>query len=101
LGKIIKKWGIDYERVHNGQEAVHAVSQGKYDCVLMDIQMPVMDGFEATKIIKTISNVPVIALSAAAKQDLLEKIEECGFTGYVSKPIDAAELLKKIKEVLA
>ncbi|SMD45802.1 PAS domain S-box-containing protein [Aquiflexum balticum DSM 16537] len=101
LGKIIKKWGINYERVHNGQEAVHAVSQGKYDCVLMDIQMPVMDGFEATKIIKTISNVPVIALSAAAKQDLLEKIEECGFTGYVSKPIDAAELLKKIKEVLA
>lgn len=100
LGKIIKKWGLDYDRVFNGQEAVDAVSKTKYDCVLMDIQMPVMDGFEATSIIKTISNVPVIALSAAAKQDLLEKIEECGFTGYVSKPIDAAELLKKIKEVI-
>ncbi|WP_373495585.1 PAS domain S-box protein [Aquiflexum sp.] len=100
LGKIIKKWGLDYDRVFNGQEAVDAVSKTSYDCVLMDIQMPVMDGFEATSIIKTISNVPVIALSAAAKQDLLEKIEEIGFTGYVSKPIDAAELLKKIKEVI-
>ncbi len=101
LGKIIKKWGLEYDRVYNGQEAVDAVRKTDYDCVLMDIQMPVMDGFEATSIIKTISNVPVLALSAAAKQDLLEKIEECGFTGYVSKPIDAAELLKKIKEVIA
>jgi CheY-like chemotaxis protein len=66
----------------------------------MDIQMPVMDGFEATKIIKSISNIPVLALSAAAKQDLIEKIDQSGFTGYVSKPIDASELLKKIKEVL-
>ncbi|MCR9013981.1 PAS domain S-box protein [Aquiflexum gelatinilyticum] len=100
LGKIIKKWGIDYDRVNNGQEAVDAVKNEKYDCVLMDIQMPVMDGFEATKIIKTISNIPVLALSAAAKQDLIEKIDQSGFTGYVSKPIDASELLKKIKEVL-
>ncbi|MCH6200928.1 PAS domain S-box protein [Aquiflexum sp. LQ15W] len=100
LGKIIKKWGIDYDRVNNGQEAVDAIKNEKYDCVLMDIQMPVMDGFEATKIIKSISNVPVLALSAAAKQDLIEKIDQSGFTGYVSKPIDASELLKKIKEVL-
>lgn len=100
LGKIIKKWGIDYDRVNNGKEAVDAVKNQKYDCVLMDIQMPVMDGFEATKLIKSISNVPVLALSAAAKQDLIEKIDQSGFTGYVSKPIDASELLKKIKEAL-
>lgn len=100
LGKIIKKWGIEYDRVNNGQEAVDAVKNEKYDCVLMDIQMPVMDGFEATKLIKSISNVPVLALSAAAKQDLIEKIDQSGFTGYVSKPIDASELLKKIKEAL-
>lgn len=100
LGKIIKKWGIDYDRVNNGKEAVDAVKNENYDCVLMDIQMPVMDGFEATKLIKSISNVPVLALSAAAKQDLIEKIDQSGFTGYVSKPIDASELLKKIKEAL-
>ena len=100
LGKIIKKWGINYDRVNNGQEAVDAVKNEKYDCILMDIQMPVMDGFEATRLIKSISNVPVLALSAAAKQDLIERIDQSGFTGYVSKPIDASELLKKIKEVL-
>jgi CheY-like chemotaxis protein len=62
LGKIIKKWGIEYDRVNNGQEAVDAVKNEKYDCVLMDIQMPVMDGFEATRLIKSMSNVPVLAL---------------------------------------
>ena len=62
--------------------------------------MPFMVAFEATKLIKSISKVPVLALSAAAKQDLIEKIDQSGFTGYVSKPIDASELLKKIKEAL-
>jgi CheY-like chemotaxis protein/anti-sigma regulatory factor (Ser/Thr protein kinase) len=100
LGKIIKKWGIEYDRVNNGLEAVEAVSHGKYDCVLMDLQMPVMDGFEATEKITSMSRVPVIALSAAAKQDMMEKIERSGFVGYVSKPIDASELLKKIREVV-
>lgn len=101
LGKIIKKWGIEYERVNNGLEAVEAISKGKYDCVLMDLQMPVMDGFEATEKITAMTNVPVIALSAAAKQDMMERIEKSGFIGYVSKPIDAAELLKKIREVVS
>jgi PAS domain S-box-containing protein len=100
LGKIIKKWGIEYDRVNNGQEAVDAVTNESYDCILMDIQMPVMDGFEATRLIKSTSKVPILALSAAAKQDLMEKIDQSGFNGYVSKPIDASELLKKIKEVL-
>ena len=101
LGKIIKKWGFTFERVQNGQEAVQAVKNGKYDCILMDIQMPVMDGFEATKEIKKFSAIPVIALTAAAKLEIMEQIDACGFEGFVAKPIDAAELLKKIKEVIA
>ncbi|MBC6368591.1 ATP-binding protein [Algoriphagus sp. AK58] len=100
LGKIIKKWGFTYDRVENGQEAVEAVKKGNYDCILMDIQMPVMDGFEATVAIKEFSETPVIALTAAAKLEIMEKIDECGFEGFVAKPIDAAELLKKIKEVI-
>ncbi len=100
LGKIIKKWGYTFERVHNGAEAIEAVKKSKYDCILMDIQMPVMDGFEATVEIKKLTDTPVIALTAAAKLEIMEKIEECGFNGFVAKPIDAAELLKKIKEVI-
>jgi PAS domain S-box-containing protein len=100
LGKIIKKWGFTFDRVHNGIEAVEAVRNGSYDCVLMDIQMPEMDGFEATLEIKKFSQTPIIALTAAAKLEIMERIDACGFEGFVAKPIDAAELLKKIKEVI-
>lgn len=100
LGKIIKKWGIQYHRVSNGKLAVEAVQDGEYDCILMDIQMPVMNGFDATEKIKEISDVPVLALSAADKVEVMERIEKAGFDGYVAKPIDASELLRKIKEVL-
>ncbi|PRY88489.1 PAS domain-containing hybrid sensor histidine kinase/response regulator [Mongoliibacter ruber] len=100
LGKIIKKWGIQYERVNNGKLAVEAMEQGEFNCVLMDIQMPVMNGFEATEKIREFSTVPILALSAADKVEVMDKIEQTGFAGYVAKPIDAAELLKKIKEVL-
>jgi PAS domain S-box-containing protein len=101
LGKIIKKWGYTFERVHNGREAVEAVKKGNYDCILMDIQMPEMDGFEATLEIKKFSQTPIIALTAAAKLEIMERIDSCGFEGFVAKPIDAAELLKKIKEVIS
>ncbi|MBN7815778.1 ATP-binding protein [Algoriphagus pacificus] len=101
LGKIIKKWGYTFDRVMNGQEAVEAVKSNHYDCILMDIQMPVMDGFDATVAIKSFSKSPVIALTAAAKLEIMERIDECGFDGFVAKPIDAAELLKKIKEVVS
>lgn len=100
LGKIIKKWGYTFERVTNGLEAVEAMKSKTYDCVLMDIQMPVMDGFEATKSIKEFSQTPVLALTAAAKLEIMDQIEACGFDGFVAKPIDAAELLKKIREVI-
>ena len=101
LGKIIKKWGYTYHRVHDGKEAVDAARDGKYDCILMDIQMPVMDGFEATLEIKKFSDTPIIALTAAAKLEIMERIDECEFEGFVAKPIDANELLKKVKEVTA
>ncbi len=100
LGKIIKKWGINYHRVNNGKLAVEAAEKGTYDVILMDIQMPVMNGFEATEKIKEFTNVPVIALSAADKIEVMDRIDVVGFDGYVAKPIDAAELLKKIKELL-
>jgi len=103
LGKIIKKWGYTYDRVINGKECVDILREKakKYDCVLMDIQMPIMNGFEATRIIKEEFEIPVIALTAAAKLEIIEKIRECKFDGFVAKPIDAAELHSSIKEVVS
>lgn len=100
LGKIINKWGFTYDRVINGLEAINAVKQTNFDCILMDIQMPEMDGFEATQEIKKISETPVIALTAAAKLEIKDRIEECDFDGFVAKPIDASELQKIIQEVI-
>ena len=100
LGKIISKWGFTYERVLNGLEAVNAVKQTNFDCILMDIQMPEMDGFDATLAIKKITEAPVIALTAAAKLEIKDRIEECDFDGFVAKPIDATELQKIIQDVI-
>ncbi|MFC5625022.1 ATP-binding protein [Algoriphagus winogradskyi] len=100
LGKIINKWGFTYERVTNGLEAVNAVKHTNFDCILMDIQMPEMDGFDATLAIKKISEAPVIALTAAAKLEIKDRIKECDFDGFVAKPIDASELQKIIQEVI-
>ena len=86
----------------NGKEALDIVDSGaKIDVILSDINMPVMDGFDATIGIKKIADTPVIALTAAAKLEIMERIDACGFDGFVAKPIDAAELLKKIREVIA
>jgi len=100
LGKIINKWGFTFERVLNGIEAVNAVKKTKFDCILMDIQMPEMDGFDATLAIKKISEAPVIALTAAAKLEIKDRIAECAFDGFIAKPIDASELQKIIQEVI-
>ena len=101
LGKIIKKWGFDFHRVVNGDEAVQAVKDQNFDCILMDIQIAVMAGFVATKQIKKFFQTSLIALTAAAKLEILKKIDECCFDGFVAKPIDAAGLLKKIRKVVS
>ncbi|WP_228527864.1 PAS domain-containing hybrid sensor histidine kinase/response regulator [Pararhodonellum marinum] len=100
LGKILRKWGHEYDRVENGQEAVEAVKKNKYDLILMDIQMPIMNGFEASQVIKKTVNVPIIALTAASKLEIIQQIDLNEFDGFISKPIDGQELHKKIFEIL-
>lgn len=83
----------------NGEQAVQRFGQGRYDVVLMDVEMPVMDGYTATREIRKIeaSNnaaaTPVIALTAHAMADLAHRAAEAGFTGHLIKPIRRATLL--------
>jgi CheY-like chemotaxis protein/signal transduction histidine kinase len=86
--------------VENGQEALDAVKEQKYDLILMDMQMPVMNGFEATRKIRELENykdTPIIALTAFAMKGDREKCLDAGATDYIPKPIDSQEFLNKVK----
>jgi CheY-like chemotaxis protein/nitrogen-specific signal transduction histidine kinase len=86
---LLKTWGFEYDLVFNGIQAVEALKNKKYDMVLMDIQMPEMDGHGATKVIRNElrSAVPVIAMTAHAMAGEREKCINSGMNDYISKPI--------------
>ncbi len=94
--EILKNAGIRVETAANGEQAVEMVASIDYDSVLMDIQMPVMDGYEATRQIKQLPDVvapPIIAMTAHAMKGDREKCLEAGMDDYISKPIDSEKLL--------
>jgi signal transduction histidine kinase/DNA-binding response OmpR family regulator len=96
IRKMLQKLGYSCKIVKNGKEALQAFVSEPYDLVFMDCQMPEMDGFEATRQIRKISNetghVPVIALTASAIKGDREKCTESGMDDYLSKPVALAEL---------
>lgn len=93
----------NYELYHawNGEEAVEMFGQCNPDVILMDINMPKMDGYEATAEIKRINpDIPIIAVTAYAFATDKERMLESGFNGYVSKPINHTKLKEEIKYVM-
>ena len=94
---FLKKWQATVDEAYNGQIAVDMVNAKAYDLVLMDLQMPVMDGFEATRIIKqTHPNLPIIALTADAMPETHEKALNIGMADYLTKPFVPAIFYEKI-----
>ncbi|MGD0958745.1 MAG: transporter substrate-binding domain-containing protein [Methylomonas sp.] len=86
--------------VENGLEAVNAVQHGNFDLVLMDIRMPVMDGYQAAEKIKAFSDVPIIALTASVMQDEYKLVKNIHFDGYLRKPVFKADLFKMLMAFL-
>lgn len=85
----------------DGAQGVALTEQNEPDLVLMDISLPVMDGYEAARAIrKTFHSLPIIGLSAHAMQGDAEKALAAGCTDYLTKPVDEGLLLKKVKEYL-
>ena len=85
----------------NGKEALAVLEQNVFDVILMDVQMPVMDGFEATKIIRENSqfaHLPIIAMSAGVTLDEQEKCHHVGMSDFIAKPINPVQMLEKIKQ---
>lgn len=94
--EILAQAGFLVTAVNNGQEAVDTLAAGSYDCVLMDLQMPVMDGLEATKIIRSNPRhkaLPIIAMTANAMPEDKERCLEAGMNDHVAKPIEIKRLI--------
>ncbi|WP_434619043.1 response regulator [Azospirillum sp. B2RO_4] len=102
---LLRRAGHSAEAVSNGEEAVEAVTARPYDLVLMDVQMPVMDGLAATRLIRRLSGpaarIPVVALTANAMQGDAAICLEAGMDDYLSKPINARKLLDTIARFAA
>ncbi|MCX7019683.1 MAG: response regulator [Candidatus Sumerlaeota bacterium] len=104
--KLLKKLGLEADLASNGFEALKALETIPYDLVLMDVQMPEMDGLEATCIIRDDGshvinhNIPIIAMTAHAMKGDRERCIEAGMTEYVSKPIQLDELAAAIQKLL-
>jgi two-component system sensor histidine kinase/response regulator len=99
---ILEGAGLNVSLANNGQEAVNAVKGNQYDVVLMDVQMPVMDGYTATREIRNlkseIRNVPVIAMTAHAMAGDEDKSLQAGMNGHVTKPIDTDQLFSTLQK---
>lgn len=97
---LFRRNNLSLDFANNGQEAVDAVLKDHYDLVFMDIEMPVLDGIEATKAIKEAQGdaaPPIVALTAHSLQGDRERFLEAGMVDYITKPID----LKRLEEILA
>lgn len=104
--KFLKKWGMNFTHAVDGVEAVEATKKIDFDLILMDIHMPNMDGYTATKIIRKMNSVhyqsvPIIALTASALMDNKERINEAGMNEIIVKPFKPNELQKVLIKYLA
>jgi hypothetical protein len=102
---ILESWDFEVVIVGNGREAVETLEQTSFDCILMDVQMPEMDGIEATQHIRRLADpvkagIPIIALTANALKGDSEKYIAAGMTDYLAKPFDEARLFRVISRNL-
>ncbi|NQZ77324.1 MAG: response regulator [Ekhidna sp.] len=95
--KFLKKWELKVEVANNGQEGVEMVKDNEYDLVLMDLQMPVMDGYKATRKIREFNEeIPIVALTASALLKVRQDVIAAGMNDYITKPFNPDDLRKKI-----
>ncbi len=104
LRDLLQVSGYSTNEATNGKQGVELAKTSKPDLILMDIQMPEMDGLEATRILKTDAatrKIPILALSSYAMKGDKERILAAGCDGYLAKPFDIKELLKIVAEYLS
>lgn len=104
--RTLEKWNINVTIATNGREALEKLRQHSFDMVIMDIQMPEMDGIEAAGTIREsfpepVKNIPIMAMTACLSEDSLEDFKRAGINDHLAKPFRPQELYKKISQLLA
>ncbi len=105
IKKFLSKWHVDYDIAENGEIAFEMAKQNRYDLVLMDLQMPVMNGYTSCKLIKESSeslnkDIPIYALSASTGADIKNEIVDYKMDGLISKPFNPDELHQKLSDII-
>jgi CheY-like chemotaxis protein/two-component sensor histidine kinase len=103
--RFLEKWGVNVDIAVNGQEALNMLVDPTYDLVLMDLQMPVMDGYTCVEHIRShsderVRNLPVISLTADNSDETLPTINSTGMNGYISKPFNPLDFADKLNEAI-
>jgi CheY-like chemotaxis protein len=104
--QVLQKMGIEVAVAENGQQAIDAVTSDRFDLLLMDCQMPVMDGYLATRSIRAteqaqgLPRLPIVALTAHAMRGDREACIEAGMDDYLSKPFEISDLQDKLQQWL-
>ena len=106
LELLFKRTPYELDFAEDGQVAIEMWQQGNYDLVLMDIQMPRLNGFEATRAIREMERkrggrTPIVAMTAHTCKDDIECCSAAGMDAYISKPVDFTSCLKTIERVIA
>ena len=104
LRDLLGNAGYELTEAENGEEAIAAAGKQRPDLILMDIQLPIMDGYEATRLIRTnpdLRSVPIIAVTSYALAGDEDKALAAGCDGYVTKPYSPRDLLAKVRTYLA
>ncbi|MET0528663.1 MAG: response regulator [Microvirga sp.] len=103
LRDLLTNAGFDIVEAHDGEAAVEAASEFRPDLILMDIQLPIMNGYEAIRRIKAdtkLQLIPIIAVTSYALSEDKEKARAAGCDGYVAKPFSPRQLLATVRELL-
>ena len=100
---MLDELGLQHEVADNGEEAILMLNLHTFDLILMDIQMPVMGGLEATQLIRSMGyeNLPIYAMSANALPEHVQQAKQAGMTDYIKKPVEFEQLCQVLTTVFS
>lgn len=104
VGIMLTNLGLNLEVAENGKMAIESIKTGQYDIVLMDLQMPVMNGLEATRLLRQhadFKRLPIVGMSAGMMQDEAGETLRAGMNGFVAKPVNIIKLTSELLNVCA